>query len=201
MPEETGKPKKTQRNALRSEKMIRRAYLKLLSEKPYDEKITITEIVEEAEICRGTFYSHFSGIEDLTKLVRMEIMDKLKEIAMPVSLMDVLNHPEPVVRKIVEDLDIDRSYGKYLLTNAIAIQEAEKFMPMLIDGYVSELREIYRQYPQEEIRAALVFLVAGLCRLLISWLRDEVILPADSMVKVITQMIQQTTFSFSKEEE
>ena len=46
--------KKNYRNAVRSKKMIRQAFLELLQEKPC-EKITVTDIAQRADLNRSTF--------------------------------------------------------------------------------------------------------------------------------------------------
>ena len=50
--------KKTYRNFKRSEKAIIRAYVELIQNKG-DKRITVTDIVENADLNRSTFYSHF----------------------------------------------------------------------------------------------------------------------------------------------
>ena len=59
-------PKKTDRRVKYTKQAIRDSFLKLLSEKPI-EKISVTEICREAEINRGTFYSHYTNPYDLSE--------------------------------------------------------------------------------------------------------------------------------------
>ena len=55
--------KKTNKNGLRSRKLIRQALLSLLKTKNPDD-ITIKDIVDEANINRATFYAHYSCLRD-----------------------------------------------------------------------------------------------------------------------------------------
>ena len=56
--------KKLNKNALRSKRLIRQAFLTIVQKKdPSD--ISITEIVNEANINRATFYAHYSCLKDL----------------------------------------------------------------------------------------------------------------------------------------
>ena len=52
------------RSAIRSRKLINAALADLLQEKPLD-KITVTDVVNRAQINRGTFYAHYADIPDV----------------------------------------------------------------------------------------------------------------------------------------
>ncbi len=62
------------KNSVRSETLIKKATIELLSEKKDISKITVSEIVERAEINRGTFYNHYKDIEDVLNQIEEEIM-------------------------------------------------------------------------------------------------------------------------------
>ena len=64
------------KSAKRSRKMIRTAFAKLMLEKEVD-KITITDIVKEADLNRGTFYAHYQTPSDVLVEIENEIMDNL----------------------------------------------------------------------------------------------------------------------------
>ena len=49
-----------------TENAIMGSFVKLLSEKPFD-KITVTDIVEDCQITRRTFYYHYVDLYELTK--------------------------------------------------------------------------------------------------------------------------------------
>lgn len=52
-----------------TEAAIQDAFLKLLSEQPFD-KITVTQLVEECQITRRTFYYHYSDLYELLDIIR-----------------------------------------------------------------------------------------------------------------------------------
>ena len=67
--EEKKRTKAEYRSSLRSKKLIREAMVRLMREKPF-EKITITDIVKEADINRGTFYAHFKDSGDVLNSIK-----------------------------------------------------------------------------------------------------------------------------------
>ena len=63
-----------------TEAAIQDTFLKLLSEQPFD-KITVTQLVEECQITRRTFYYHYSDLYELLDTIQMiaTIMNGMQE--------------------------------------------------------------------------------------------------------------------------
>lgn len=66
------------RNSMRSKALIREATFKLLKSKSISE-ITVSDIVREANINRGTFYNHYNNPIDILEEIKEELMDSLSE--------------------------------------------------------------------------------------------------------------------------
>jgi AcrR family transcriptional regulator len=64
------------RRALRTQQALINALLELLSARHYD-KITVQDIVEQANVGRATFYSHYQNKDDLLKSGFERILDTL----------------------------------------------------------------------------------------------------------------------------
>lgn len=61
------------RRVRRTQKLIRKAFLELIDEKQYDQ-ITVTDIINQADYNRATFYRHYYDKEDLaTKIIDYQI--------------------------------------------------------------------------------------------------------------------------------
>lgn len=67
------------RQVTRTNRMLRTALLELLDEKPYP-KITVSDIVERADLSRSTFYVHFDTKEDLLASFVDNILDEFFDI-------------------------------------------------------------------------------------------------------------------------
>ena len=66
------------RSAIRSRKLINAALADLLQEKPLD-KITVTDVVNRAQINRGTFYAHYADIPDVIQnLIQNLLLNNLR---------------------------------------------------------------------------------------------------------------------------
>ena len=69
---------KLDRRAVRSKRLILGALRELLLEKGY-KKITVTDIVERADIGRATFYAHFEDKEDLGRYLFDQLMLQIEQ--------------------------------------------------------------------------------------------------------------------------
>ncbi len=58
------KGEKRDRRIVKTKRSIRNAFIKLLSEKDFNE-ITIKDIADEADVDRKTLYNHYSGIYEI----------------------------------------------------------------------------------------------------------------------------------------
>lgn len=68
---------KTYKNSARTEKWIRKAFAELIAEKKSLDKITISEIIQKADITKPTFYYHYSDLDDLVKSIENEMIEEL----------------------------------------------------------------------------------------------------------------------------
>ncbi len=80
-------------SAVRSRKMIAEALISLMMQKEYS-KITITDIANEAQIARKTFYQHFYSLEDiLDEYIQMLYIDYIDTIS-KVQITSIIEHVE-----------------------------------------------------------------------------------------------------------
>ena len=67
------------RSSIRYKNLIRNALLSLMTEKPF-EKITITDIVNRADINRGTFYAHYRSTDEVLEKIQSDAISEVKTI-------------------------------------------------------------------------------------------------------------------------
>lgn len=68
------KKKAEYKSAIRSRKFIKGAFTELMKVKEID-KITVTDIVNKADINRGTFYAHYGNTRALIAQIENDVMD------------------------------------------------------------------------------------------------------------------------------
>ena len=86
------------KNSIATKKKITSAYLTLLNK---SKKISVTDIVELAEINRGTFYLHFNNVKEVEKYMGEEISLKFKGIETAFRQKDISTYNQFIIRYIL----------------------------------------------------------------------------------------------------
>ena len=92
---------RTYRNALRSQAMIRQAFVELLAEKSL-EKITVAEIVSRADLCRNTFYAHYQDVYAVMEELENEVLQRFEQALDEAVAHENLSDPLPFLRMMAE---------------------------------------------------------------------------------------------------
>ena len=114
------------RSAIRSRKMIRESFLELLKEKDIS-KITVTDIVNKADLNRSTFYAHYVDVRAITEEMENEVIDKMIEILKKFEFKNFFNNPTPLLLEVSRFLENNQNTYKILLK----VNEAETFLKKL----------------------------------------------------------------------
>lgn len=197
---ETEKKKRPQRNALRSQKLIKKAFAKLLHEKELN-KITVSDIVKEAEICRGTFYAHFIDINDLFEQMEKETIDYVMKFIEDMGVVNFFENPRPVLELLMAGIEKDKEYYKNLLLNKSALVISERLINTLRDRFVDEITAGFPAKSKDETRAFLIYVANGIEGLFVRWLNDKAPLPTKGIIDMMCLMIGGCLDAFVRSEQ
>lgn len=177
------------RSALRSKSLIKKALAKLMHEKELD-KITVSDIIREADISRGTFYAHFPDIRSVLEQIESEEIKKL------VSLVNKLKDEENASNSSIKFLTIifnylndDLDYYKMLMQSCFL----NNYISRLVDIYYEEtLSKLLERDPTKDINEAntyMVYTTNGAKEVLISWLKGNIKGTPDEMAIRLSRLI------------
>ena len=124
------------RSAIRSRKMIKTAFIELLQAKPLD-KITVTDIVEKADINRGTFYAHYNNLEELIQTIEEEIVQALCGLLDDMQGRNFISEPLTLFLKISEYLEENRELILSLMYSRGAVSFMMRLPEMIAEQLVS----------------------------------------------------------------
>ncbi|MEM7335332.1 MAG: TetR/AcrR family transcriptional regulator [Chloroflexota bacterium] len=86
--------KKTNRYALLSRSLLQEALLQLMKEKNYS-KISVTDIVKQAELSRPTFYAHFETKDDLLMSYVDDLLEEIYGMILKYPLQEQVHESMP----------------------------------------------------------------------------------------------------------
>lgn len=160
------------RNALRSKRLLKRAFSELLAEKPYD-KITVTDITRRADLSRGTFYAHYDSITDLLKELINEIMTKLLSVVDIASTPSFLDDPDPVIKLVSDNVTQEESLYRTLMGTSAA----DSFISLMKQNITNRIMENTEDDPaaggRQMMQVSVTYIAGGLVDIYCAWLRGD----------------------------
>ena len=175
------------RSAVRSRKLINEALADLLTEKPLD-KITVTDVVNRADINRGTFYAHYKDIPDVVDHLIQQTFSVIRDamIAQSHAPADIGSTLLSTIQTILEeDLPF---YQKILKSNASSIMN-EQLVSIVLD-FMLEHKDKFYTGSHEDYQIAIRFCAGGLSNLYRDWFSGKLSCSLNELTKYGDTMIQ-----------
>ena len=85
----------------------------LLKEKDLS-KITVTDIVNRADINRATFYAHYPDVRGVTEEIENEIIAKMLEVLKEFEFTNFFRNPTPLLLQLSRYLEEDAEFYRIL---------------------------------------------------------------------------------------
>ncbi len=171
------------RRTIYTKKMIRQAFLTLLSHKEL-EKITVKEITELADINRGTFYKYYRDTFDLLQRIEEEVTDDL--------LADIQLSSQPMdiwLTSLLEKIK-NRPEIRVLVLGS----NKSNFLSPLLEQIKPEAFQHFSQYfpdaTESEMELYLSYFVEGSVGLIIRWLKDFEDLNPQAVTKLLLNVFR-----------
>lgn len=180
--------RKEYRSAIRSRKLIRRAFLELLKEKSF-EKITVTDIVKRAEINRSTFYAHYPDVMGVIEEVEEEVLKYFEDYMAKMDLSDFFQNPKPHLQSIVWIAEENRELYRLLSNSNIAVRQLEHLKTILIERILDSIKmpDFYKK--NFEFQFSVRFFMGGFVDVYTQWLNEEMECSLDDMVDETTKLL------------
>ncbi|MGM9971500.1 MAG: TetR/AcrR family transcriptional regulator [Anaeroplasmataceae bacterium] len=184
------------RRVLKTKENIKTAVINLILEKNFQE-ITVKKVSEYANIGRKTFYLHYGCVLDVINEIENEIYSSLNK-----ALEKYINNNELYdIRNIFHDLNsiIEEDI---LLFKRIAVNDSYSFFKNAFERILSDLiikitKEFYKVHnPNVYIYSS--FYASGIIKLYISWLRGDLKISKNELVKIASRCTFEGALSILK---
>ena len=188
------KQKAEYRSAKRSRKMIREAFLALLKDKS-ERKITVTDIVNLADINRTTFYAHYPDVRGVVEEIENDVIDKMMSILKDFHYFSFFKNPAPILLQISRFLEMDIDLYRQL----IRIDSSDAFLDKLKKIFVEFMENDpdIPQYIREKCSFAIrvSYFTGGIVNAYKQWLMGELNCPLNDISMEIASMISGSDLS------
>lgn len=161
------------RSSIRSKNLIKKAVAKLIHEKEMS-KITVSDVIREADISRGTFYAHYSDVDAVIGQIESEEFKNLKDFVDRFGFENITTNVSEFITRVCEYLNRDKEYYRMLTQSNIL----NNFIWRLVNAYYEKLFERVisqvGEYDKEEANLYLIYVTSGAKTAILSWLNDEI---------------------------
>ena len=161
------------KSAIRSRKLIRRAFVELVLEKG-SEKITVKSIVERAEVSRGTFYAHYADIYEVMEEIENETMGQMVDLINEYKDIDIMSNPKPFLHKTAQFFKRDIEFYRMLINTDRASTFIAKLKEVLIKKMLDHKETIQNEQESAEFTLRVHFFVNGLVSLYQDWFTKKI---------------------------
>jgi len=179
------------RSAARSRRLIRDAYVNLMQEKPID-KISISDIVREADLNRGTFYAHYSNPMDVLMEIANEILGDVEGFFADFNFTDFLQNPTPLLLRVEKLLADNLDFYRRINLNTASIGFTDQIKKILVE-YISSNKSVpenLRENPHFTV--ALELFAGGLISVYLGFVLGTIRASAREITETISILISQS---------
>ncbi|MBQ7063367.1 MAG: TetR/AcrR family transcriptional regulator [Firmicutes bacterium] len=176
--------KRPDRRVLRTKSAIQHAFARLLAEKGMNE-ITVSELAEEADISRKSFYNYYSGIHEVKEEIENDILSSLEELVSDLHFTESLRDPYLVnatLGDIIRD-DVD------FFGNIAFASESDDLVDRIIRILKNQiLKTNPRSMTREEMLSDIVleFLIYGMLHVYRMWFASDRSLPLETFTGLVS---------------
>lgn len=167
---------------------IRSALKKLVQEKDLSE-ISITELTNEAQITRSTFYMYYNEVSDVRDDIENAIVERLGQIMTDTDLAMVFINPYPFLSTIANEIVKYDENNKYILSEKNSGHLLEKLSQMMTNKFVSFL-ESTGQGDVAKAKYIAIFFSSGIFECFKMWYNHQSSLSLEDLCKKMSNFIK-----------
>lgn len=181
--------KKEYRSSIRSRKMIQTAFQELLREKPF-EKITVTDIVNRADINRSTFYAHYPDVRGLVEAMMDNVVQKSIDLVADMDFREILADPTAMLKGLLEIGMENLELYRLLSQSDFALRQVEFVKAAFLKKAVTELNIPEEIRTSSRYKVQISFFIGGILNTYQQWMLGDLDCPPEEIVEYIAPLIQ-----------
>ena len=172
------------RNAARSKVMIKKSYIELLKKKPAS-KITVTDIINLANISRGTFYAHYKDTLDLWESFQRDFLDQMLHFTEKHKEKLLVDKIDLLLYKTIDILKKDYETYCVLANRDFSFEFYHDVKRVILQALIDEY------HVSLEVERSLNIYIGGFIMLLREWLENPDFESMEDYVKTLSRLTHQ----------
>ncbi|MFD1392506.1 TetR/AcrR family transcriptional regulator [Lacticaseibacillus jixianensis] len=172
---------KNNRRAQATEEQLKQALLQLLAHQPLA-KITVTALCREADVNRGTFYTHFADPQALFQAIEMDLIDQVA-VLVDAPREDMAAWLTPILRLLKENAAATEIIIRNLTVSPLLLA----IMNPLREASLQQYERVYHETDPQMLTYYFTFHLSGAIQVITSWLKGGAPQPPQAIAKVIAQ--------------
>lgn len=166
-----------------TEKLICDAYIKL-SNNNNGSKITVTDLVNEAHINRGTFYLHYENVDDVCKDIANRFLNECIDILL---LDGELSLKKEYITNILDYIKNNKNYVNFIIQDKFKTFIADKIIEFVKDEIIKKYSKILN-FKEEDVKPLVTYMVFGSVALIIGWAKEDYKTPIDKIAELLSEV-------------
>ena len=177
------------RSSIRSKNLIKKALVKLMHEKELA-RITVSDVIREADISRGTFYAHYTDINSVIEQIENEELKKLLAFVDSFKGADLKNPTTVFLRSVCEYLAQDMEYYRMIIKTNIVHNFLNRLINIFYEKTVKSILEANESVSATGADIYLSYTSAGASMVIISWLNGDITATPKEVAEKLSKLVE-----------
>ena len=157
--------KQQYKNALKSKRLIKEAFVTLISEKDISQ-VRIKEIIELAELSKGTFYAHYQDIYGVLEDIENENIERFTAYLSEDPCESLVDDFTPFLNKMVSHIADNKEIYKNLFKSNVALAFLNKLQTVFVDYMMTDTTMLSKLKSEKEAKYFFTFIAVGTASLI-----------------------------------
>ena len=180
--------KKEYRNSTRTKKMIRSAFVDLISEKKLISNITVAELAERADIAKSTFYNHYDDVYGIADEILRELISELENIIDEMDANKTVDYRVYIKRIFAFIRENEDIYTK-VAGSPDAIFFIDQIKHIVIDRVFSNINSPLLSKNKVERYVQISFLANACVDIMVNYFKGDIKMSFDDLEKTVMQIL------------
>ncbi len=176
------------KNTKATKRKIAVAYLTLLKK---NQNFTISDLVKQANINRGTFYLHFKSKEEVWQMIARGTTTKFKPIEEQFRTFDIDRAPEVIIDRLNMILKSDIEFFTLVMEANEQLNLTDKIKTTILNSISNNFKVMKYIFSMEHFNIVCQFIVGGVVNTYKEWFSKNIKCDLDELTTFLSLLIRQ----------